>query len=37
MCFFMFQAGYILKLCLNFKENHPIYACKCYAYKKESI
>ena len=32
--FLIFQLEYMLKLCLNFNESRPIYAYKCYAYKK---
>ena len=34
MFFLIFQSKDMLKLCLNFSEDQPIYAYKRYAYKK---
>lgn len=35
MCFFLFQPEDMFDVCLNLNESCPIYAHKCYTYKKE--
>ena len=35
--FLIFQPEDMFKLSLNFNEFQPLYACKCYACKKECI
>ena len=35
--FLIFKPKDMLNLCLNLNESQPIYAYKCYAYKKECI